>query len=296
MVRDCQRWQSLSKVHRDAFERCSDTWQSLASATPNFTLPDEEDRPSSPARFTRRRAAGFALALSLGGVGLLLPWRQERVFLTGVGEQQSVRLRDGTLMTLNTDTRVTTSVETARAAVLKSGEALFEVAKDPIRPFIVHVGDASVVAHGTTFSVRYDPSQRSGQAILEVVLIEGRVSVEGVANGRTTLVPGDRLRGALDAPAGRTSTARVDRPDVRAATAWRQGEIVFDDTSVADAVVEMNRYGHEPIVLHDAVGRMRISGRFRTGDALSFALGVAKLYDLDLRQVDGRLELAQSKP
>jgi transmembrane sensor len=222
---------------------------------------------------------------------------------TGVGEQQVVVLDDGTRMSLNTDTRVRVDSDSAARKVrVLSGEVLFEVAKDPQRPFVVRVAGSEVVALGTVFSVRLGPSvDRSGDA-LAVTLIEGRVSVgaaaagDGVAPARPLMMqPGERIRiaRAAGSPAPRV-TLQMDRQRIDQAIAWTRGEVYFDGASLTDAVAEMNRYSRIPIVLVNpaALADPRISGVYRTGDSAGFARAVAALHGLSLGERLDRLELA----
>ena len=89
-------------------------------------------------------------------------------------------------------------------------------------------------------------------------------------------------------------TTRVDQPRIEQVMAWKRNEAVFDDTSLADAVAEMNRYSRTPIVLVGAetMTDRRISGVFRTGDNAGFAHAVAVLHGLIVHEGPDRLELA----
>lgn len=76
-------------------------------------------------------------------------------------------------------------------------------------------------------------------------------------------------------------------------TAWKRGEAIFDNTSLLDAVAEMNRYSAVPIVVAgaDSLSGLRVSGVFRTGDNLSFARALASLHGLTMRERSDRLEI-----
>ena len=102
-------------------------------------------------------------AVLIGGAGVFAHlWGDGDLYATKVGEQQLVVLDDGTRMTLNTDTRVRVEIgPDLRSVNVQAGEALFEVAKDPRRPFVVHVADSEVVALGTVFSVRLRGKRRA---------------------------------------------------------------------------------------------------------------------------------------
>jgi transmembrane sensor len=313
MERECLEWQARSAEHRLAFERCTDTWQEVARLTLGNVYAASSATPAASATSRRtwlmargRWVAAVALAGMVVGVWLVFqPGRDRNTYGTGVGEQQLVVLDDGTRMSLNTNTRVRVDLDPAtRKVSLQSGEALFEVAKDPRRPFVVRVAGSEVVALGTVFSVRLTANGGRGSDALAVTLIEGHVSVSAAASGDADGVappkpllmqPGERVRltKAAAGPSASSATLQVDRPRIDQALAWKRSEAVFDDTSLADAVAEMNRYSRTPIVLVNAgaLANRRISGVYRTGDNAGFARAVAALHGLVVREHQDRLEL-----
>jgi len=112
-------------------------------------------------------AAAACIALLMVVVGFAWLKLRDPIYRTAIGEQQTVTLNDGTRITLNTDTQLVVSYrQTERHIRLDHGEAMFEVAKQPQRPFIVQVGDQQVRALGITFIVRRDADRDA------VVLIE----------------------------------------------------------------------------------------------------------------------------
>jgi transmembrane sensor len=208
-------------------------------------------------------------------------------------------------MLLNTDTQLRVDFASAQRMVkVRRGEAFFEVAKDPRRPFVVRIAGSEVVAVGTAFSVRYMPAPHAADE-LAVTLVEGQVKVrpasgkagDALAPAQPVLMKaGDRL--LLDRASRNAASkvvARLDRPDVDRAMAWKRSEAVFDDTSLVDAVAEMNRYNRTPIVLLDglASANLRVSGLYRTSDSAGFANAVAALHGLGLHEQAGRLELTK---
>ena len=236
---------------------------------------------------------------------LMQPWHAVDTYTTSVGEQTTVLLKDGTRMSLNTSTRVRVELASAQRSVrVVEGEALFEVAKDPLRPFVVQVADREVVALGTVFSVRLGPTDEVSDT-LAVTLIEGQVSVRSAnkESGKAVearpvlLSPGDRLRlnepSGKDAKIAQRATMQMDRPFVDQLLAWRRNEAVFDNVPLSDAVAEMNRYSRQPIVLAgDSSKALRISGVFRTGDNVAFARAVAAVLGLVVHDRQDRVELA----
>ncbi len=169
-----------------AFERCADTWQDVARITlrdyaTNTPSGTEAQNKSWPT-WRLRTLVGVALAaVAMGVLAVLQPWRDIDTFATGVGGQRAVLLKDGTRMSLNTSTRMRVEQAVAQRTVsAEKGEALFEVAKDARRPFVVRVADGEVVALGTVFYVRLAPSIGADGDKLSVILIEGQVAIEGL--------------------------------------------------------------------------------------------------------------------
>jgi transmembrane sensor len=294
MERECREWQSRSDVHRLAFERCTATWEDVRGVSLSTTYATATAAPTSggskaigwPRRPLWRPVLAFA-AVVIVSLGAL--FSSPGGVSTGVGERRVVVLDDGTRVSLNTDTRVRVAFSAAQRAVsLEHGEALFEVARDIKRPFVVRAAGNDVVAIGTVFSVR-----RTGET-LAVTLLEGQVAVRPTsadakeATSRQVLIqPGERLS------VSRTLAAKVDKPRIDQITAWRRGEASFENASLREAVAEMNRYSRVPIVLADeTLAARRISGVFHTGDNLAFAQAVAALHGLSLDDQQAQIALA----
>jgi transmembrane sensor len=311
MERECLAWQGRSEQHRLAFERCTDVWQDV----PGISLGDafaaagasSDSRTSGTKAWSARErwvlAMSFTAALALGTVALQ-HLQYATSYGTGVGEQRVVVLDDGSRLTMNTATRVRVDLgASSRNVSVEDGEALFEVAKDPHRPFVVSVGGSEVRALGTIFAVRFTPRQ-AGADDVAVTPIEGQVSVqpetyrngeESFQPGQLVLHPGERARLAARASGAQTEKPpQVDHPRIDQVVAWKRGEALFDDVSLEQAVAEMNRYSRTPIVLvgGDAIASHRVSGIFRTGDNVGFARAVATLHGLVVRELPDRLELA----
>lgn len=168
-----------------------------------------------------------------------------------------------------------------REIILERGQAYFEVARDPARPFEVLALSRSVVAVGTAFDVRLDGDR------VEVTLVEGRVAIGPAKAGPTvTLRSGERY--SLD---GYRET--VTTVDALADTAWRSGMLQFGDVSLDEAVERFNRHSARRLHLKDeALAGMRIGGRFRTNDAEAFADALQALYPIRPEtRADGDIEL-----
>lgn len=213
-------------------------------------------------------------------------------FATAKGERRTISLADGSRLTLNTDSIVRVHVGAERRLVhLLRGQALFEVAEDPHRPFVVQAAERQVTALGTIFEVRLDDDR------MKVTLVEGKVVVDE-APARTSekdpvmipavLAPGQELV----AIAG--SRPRIVPVDIDEQLSWLDGFVEFRDVPLAEAVAEMNRYTQKPLVIRDdATGKLRVSGLFRTGDPGRFAAIVSELLPIRQRPLpNGAVELS----
>lgn len=228
-------------------------------------------RPTKPDRRVMLGGLGLAAAVAAGVV--LAPAMSRQRYQTLVGEIRRVPLADGSMAAINTDTTLDIRFQKAeRAVTLDRGEAWFQVAKDPARPFVVAAGDIRVQAVGTAFSVR----RKSAGA--EVRVTEGVVEVwsgKGVSGQRLRVMAGEQV--FVSDKAGASPPVR--RPlEMDRALSWRDGQIVLDGDTVAAAAAEFNRYNTRKIVIVDPELEGRtVVGWFRTNEPESFAeaVGVA---------------------
>jgi len=245
-------------------------------------------------RRSRRNAAAFGLAASvvlvagvLASIGLFTePGSTVTRYTTAVGEQRSVTLEDGSTITLNTGSQILAEItDAARRVVMDRGEAYFEVAKDPVRPFTVEVGGRSITAHGTAFNVR----RLDGG--FTVALVDGRVALHQ-QGGEPPTAPQwldlgahpDGFESPLVEELGlrsgtvlrfdardQTIKARHD-PEIERRQQWRQGRLSFKDQPLSTVVAELSRYSTKPIRIHDAdVGDIRVFATLRL-DSIDTAL------------------------
>ena len=238
--------------------------------------------------FPRGALVTGALAAGVAAVLLLAPDRGGERHTTEVGEQVMVRLVDGSKVQLNTDSALRVRYgKSERRLVLERGQAFFDVAHDPARPFVVDAGKASVRALGTRFDVRRSDGE------VEVTLAQGRVEVTPEqANARTwTLSEGQHIRIAPD-----HSDVAPSSTDLAVATAWTSGRMFFHDTPLAQAVAEVNRYNRKKILLGAGAPRdMKINGAFDAGDTEGFVAAAAEGLGLEVaRKADGVIELRGS--
>jgi transmembrane sensor len=218
-------------------------------------------------------AAGTVLACAVGWQLSPLGYRAG-AYTTGLGEQKSVELADHSHITLDSLTRIRVRFTAdARIVELEEGQAQFSVAKDPARPFKVEAGTKTIVAVGTVFDVEYVDRQ------VDVAMVEGRVAVLSRGDRSAPNANTQSRDPSIELGAGEGLRVRADgvstvvaKADIEAATAWRQGKVIFRNETLSEAVHRLNRYSRQQVVIDDAaLARMKVSGVFDAGDAQAFA-------------------------
>lgn len=192
-----------------------------------------------------------------------------------VGQLRTIRLDDGSRVTLDTDTAISIDFSPSeRRLVLDHGRARFTVAHDAHRPFSVASGKLLVVAHGTVFDV----DARPGAA--EVTLIEGIVDVvaqpdRGPAR-RVALAAGTKVTVA-------TGTTRITapRPAPSAVGTWTSGMLTFEATPLDRVIADANRYTSGKLILGDpALSGLRVTGAFPATATEELAASLAHMFSL----------------
>jgi transmembrane sensor len=275
----------------DAFWRQSDALKddpdikaaigdALARSAPAKTLAPRTNRGGYGLAF-----AFVLLASVAGGYFAFGP----RTYSTGVGEQRTIQLADGSTVVLDTDSQIAVRMSRGKRDLrLGRGQALFDVAHDSARPFVVTAGATSVTALGTRFDVRREASGAT------VTLVRGAVEVRERSGGGQAqtwrLAPGQRLATHAAKPA-------PGAVDVDTATSWTSGRLIFHAVPLRAAVAEFNRYERQKIVIVDGpVGDELISGVFAVSDANTFIGSVADLHDLTVvrSDKDGTIRLTRA--
>jgi len=262
---------------------------------------------SGPGRGLSGRARRVALVASLVlGIGLALTylsWHSTMNFQTVVGEQRSFTLQDGSIVFLNTDSRVRVRwLPAERRIDLIRGEARFKVAKDALRPFTVATDTAAVRAVGTVFNVRAEPQST------QVAVLEGQVDVtvatakdvavsmqasarEGSAGVPSPALPRVRLAAGERAAVTSEGIQTNIGPPIESVMAWTERRLVFRDQPLDAVLREFNRYRMQPLVLDDpALAALRISGVFDLSDPESL---IAYLSTYETVQVNRKSDGSQ---
>jgi transmembrane sensor len=286
-LRVCEAWKRVGELGSLTTDRAPGAipdrgawvWRSLPQETERSSIGERLDKHKdaplevhriaavAPRTLSHRigRPAAVAMALVvLAAVGLT-SWyvaHQRTSYRTEVGQIRSVPLKDGSHVTLDTGSRIEVAVRADERRIdLISGDAYFEVAKDPMRPFVVSVDRARVVAVGTQFYV-----ERDGDGLI-VLVTEGEIRLERPAESPQEVVAGSEVR--LNA-----TELRMSHPtdmEVEEMLGWRNGYILFRDTSLVEAVAKFNRYTHRKMLIEDpSIAGIRIGGHFRLDDVQGF--------------------------
>ena len=278
------RWLKRSPQHIESFlaiavleqelsnlpDKIDDIMALVNAAAPGAIPIKERGAPGKTGanrQTARRRPGGWLAAAAvtalavLGSLPFLLPDDVPPTFVhrTDFGEQRSIALSDGSIVVLNTLSEVAVhyDAETRRVELL-SGQALFDVASDPQRPFVVETGSVALNVLGTRFSVYRTPESTS----LAVV--------EGVVRAVSRRQPEQELlvragQGAVAAADG--TIARNDEIDVTKAIAWTERRLIFEDAPLEHVISEFNRYNRRPLVVQDPqLAERRITSVFFAND------------------------------
>jgi len=231
----------------------------------------------------RAIAAGFVLAIVASGVTYHL---QRDVYSTRVGEQRSIRLDDGSTVQINSRSRIEVRYsERVRQVDLLEGQALFDVAKNKARPFVVQSGEVRIQAVGTQFDVY----RKAGGTVVTVV--EGRVSIQDAAPGKQLLGAGEQV---VVSPSVAPTQPRV--ADVTAVTAWAQRRLVFTREPLSEVVQQFNRYNTRPLVITDPdIAATEISGTFSSGDPSSLLRFLREVGAYDIRETDAAIQISSQQ-
>jgi transmembrane sensor len=247
-----------------------------------------EDTP--PAAFTRRAwltAAAGAIAASLVAVvGSHYLFRPEHLSVAKGGVRRAV-LADGSAVTLNSGSEVAVRLQQqARAVDLMSGEAIFDVAKDSRRPFIVAAGNVRVRAIGTSFVVRLLDAK---QVLVRVR--EGIVAVDADDGTALRLIAGEQ---AMLRAGRRPDLRRLSQADLRRSELWKDGLLDLTGLTLGDAAAEFARYSDRPILVDGAAtARLKVAGIYSTNDPVSFAEAAALSLDLNVTKTSGAIRISR---
>jgi transmembrane sensor len=174
-----------------------------------------------------------------------------------------------------------------RNIVLEHGEALFDVAKNKLRPFVVRMNTVKVRAVGTSFSVG-----AAGSGPVRVMVREGIVEIDThtsappvrvYAGSRATVLPGGRL-----------AIETLGAKQISEGLAWRSGHVFFRHQTLGAIASEFKRYSNIQIVIDDpAVASKTVTGMFVATDPVAFSHAVAASLNLNVEDRGNEIHITR---
>lgn len=295
-----ETWRAASPHHADAFNRLRETWRELDALAEISVASAAPSEPASRMRPAMLGGLALAAAALVAAVFVGVQLRQSpasevqaaeaaspiALYATDIGAQERIELLDGSLITLNTGSQVEVRYSSAERGIrLLEGEAFFEVAHDPDRPFRVYARDGVAAAVGTAFSVRL---QDDG---VELIVSDGKVSF---ADATEVAQP------VAYVAAGQTASFRdrvniietIEAQEVDRKLSWTAGRLVFAGEPLSQVVADISRYTNVNIEFANAdVANMPVGGYFDVGEVdrllealeTSFAVRVERVDDTHVR-------------
>jgi transmembrane sensor len=291
---DLAAWLNASPDHAAAFAALRHTLRdtALLEAVDRLRAEPGESTVLAPLRrvasggWSRLGLIAAGLVVLVGGGVLTARLTAERVappieLATAVGERADHVLSDASTVRLNADSHASVAYSrAARDIYLRRGDAVFEVAKNPRRPFNVMAGDAKVTAVGTVFEV-----DKVDDAV-EVRVFEGVVRVSQGSAPPRVLRQGEWLLLAAD------HTSSRGRLGADSYDAWRDDWLEAESMPLKYVVARLNRYSPQALTLRDArVGELRVTGRFKLDRPAEALAMITALLDLKVEKAGPRTYL-----
>ena len=279
--KELKTWLSADKRHPAALKAMADIWDDMDEV---LIIIDDENSSNNVSIWPVLEPIfkPLALAASISFLAIFLWFAmptdvQKNSYATLMGQQLDATFDDGSIIHLNTNSRIETEFSDEKRIIkLIKGEALFEVAHDPNRPFIVYAGDRLVQAIGTKFVVHLKSEN------IQVTVTDGKVKMSKVAldtnltdikaldsaaiqKDDVYIAKGEKvIVGSNQVP----KLTYIKPENLKRELSWLDGKLIFDNEELFDVIEEFNRYVDITIVLKDpSLHNIRISGRFDLGDS-----------------------------
>jgi transmembrane sensor len=285
-----ESWLSQDARHREAYLALDEFWDLTAGMrqwNPHDGNIDQDilaplgARPRRPGRVRAWSIAAGILAICIGAGWLGISALRGERYSTSVGGFERIALDDGSVMQLNTDTVLHTRfTKSQRSVSLFRGEAYFDVAPDPLRPFEVRVGKTVARVVGTAFSVRVGAGER-----LELLVTQGKVLLlpDDARDPAPLIVAGQAAR----ADASSVAVDSVARPEMGRRLAWQGGQLEFDRQSLSSVAEEFNRYNRRQVrISGESLQSLQFTGNFRATDLESFVAAIESAADVEVDRTD----------
>lgn len=306
---ELKTWLSVDKRHQVALQAMADTWDDMDEVLNQISNEDSSDRISlMPILTPMFKPLAVAASVSIFAI---LMWVsapediQQYSYTTTIGQQLNTRLSDGSVIHLNTNSSIEAELtEDKRIIKLVKGEALFEVAHDPQRPFIVYAGNRLVQAVGTKFVVHLESE------FIEVTVTDGKVKMSQVDTDSS--LDDIRARDSLAVNKSDIFIAKgeqaiaedkqepklihIQDDNLNRELSWLNGKLVFENEKLLDIIEEINRYSDIKIILKDPeLYNLKISGRFDLGDNKALIEAIELAFNVSSYPIDSHSVLLTQK-
>lgn len=267
-----QQWRQRSPAHEAAARVAEQMWEALPQ-----TATAQSFVPPAPTR-SPRRLRWAALAAGLAVLAVTNLGQPLKVYMadqtTAVGERRHLTLEDGSEVWLNSGSALSVRYSATRRDIdLIKGEALFEVSKNPSRPFVVHAAGGTAQALGTRFDVNLRKEH------VHVGVSEGVVQV--TSGGKSArLEPAQQL----DYAEG-LAPSSVRPLDVASDMTWQRGKLIFNRRPLDEVVAEIGRYVPGALMVTSRLPNTAISGVFNLDDGPQMFDTLARTHALRVVQL-----------
>jgi transmembrane sensor len=286
-------WVSLNNNNLKFFNECVNTWSqrtqnelydvnaALGRFNKRIDRFEDENREKSFSWSWIAIAASLVFFMIAGA--WIYFWNTQETSaslatLTATLSRDTLALSDGSIiyLTKNSTIEYPMRFEAGTRDVFLTGEAFFEVSRDPARPFIIHTGNIQTQVLGTSFNVN------AAKGIVDVVVETGKVMV-GSSGFKEILNPADRI-----VFNNQSESVKRSRVDLEKEFAWRYNVIIFEDSKLSDVAETLKaHFGVTLTFGDDRVKEFSITGRYRN-ESLETILKAIE-FSTDVRfHVDGK--------
>ncbi|MFV0591706.1 MAG: FecR family protein [Draconibacterium sp.] len=281
------RWLDESEANRTQFKELKKIWALTAKEENNAEISwrDLQAKLNKPVKkrilyVFVKKAAVFILLVCFGAAVqyLFFGSKHDSVYTKSysitapAGQKTNIELPDGTLVMLNSGTKIQYSGDFTKGnrQVYLEGEAFFDVQKDVEHPFIVNSELLGVKVFGTSFNIRAYPEDREFVA----TLIEGSIGILNTHGEEVAqLVPGEKAYFSES-----ETTINIRQVDTEMYTSWKEGLVTFRNEKLKDIAKQIERwYNVEIVIQKEGLGDERYFGTILKNKPIDQILEVLKL-------------------
>lgn len=282
-------WYCKSETNQKAYAHAEYLWSDLNQLKKTTRIPglEEARRPRSKRRAVRAlgMAALMLISSALVSVGWMEYHTETVTYSTQLGEKRTITLSDGSMVDLNTATRLHAKISLLQRHIkLDSGEAIFDVQHERVRSFNVQTDQLTIRDIGTRFSVRLQNDD------VLVAVLQGAVEING-----------ERMdEGYQRWYQSGLGFSHQQSTDIAQIEAWKQGRLIFRQAAVKEVVTELERYHPVRFVFADpSIALETLSGTFGSDNLELFLNSLVKILPIKVSRLPDEqtllIEWAQKK-